>query len=170
MLRNPPCKLDEGQNSASTCDKCPVDGAENGCVHIQIDLGRTSVLSDRRSCRLKVFETEASPAIFTPETLNFVMDYTFSYVGGDRTNRGVPREVVFCNQLGARLHFRFEDGESLATMVAASTAISTERLQMVDAEWDGVAVLRHGHHGKIRGSGLVHGRAGAGGHCGGFWD
>ena len=134
MLRNPPCKLDEGQNSASTCDKCPVDGAENGCVHIQIDLGRTSVLSDRRSCRLKVFETEASPAIFTPETLNFVMDYTFSYVGGERTNKNVPREVVFCNQLGARLHFRFEDGESLATMVAASTAISTERLQMVDAE------------------------------------
>ncbi len=134
MMRNPPCKLDEGQNSASTCEKCPVDGAENGCVHIQIDLGRTSVLSDRRRCWLKVFETEASPAIFTPETLNFVMDYTFSYVGGDRTNKNVPREVVFCNELGARLHFRFEDGESLATMAAASTAISTERLQMVDAE------------------------------------
>ena len=45
MLRNPPCKLDEGQNSASTCEKCPADGASNGCVHIQIDLGRTSVLS-----------------------------------------------------------------------------------------------------------------------------
>ena len=134
MMRNPPCKLDEGQNSASTCEKCPADGASNGCVHIQIDLGRTSVLSDRRRCWLKVFETEASPAIFTPETLNFVMDYTFSYVGGDRTNKNVPREVVFCNELGARLHFRFEDGESLATMVAASTAISTERLQMVDAE------------------------------------
>ena len=134
MMRNPPCKLDEGQNSASTCEKCPVDGAENGCVHIQIDLGRTSVLSDRRRCWLKVFETEASPAIFTPETLNFVMEYTFSHVGGDRTNRGVPREVVFCNQLGARLHFRFGDGESLAAMEAASTAISTERLQMVDAE------------------------------------
>ena len=134
MMRNPPCKSDEGQNSASTCDKCPVDGAENGCVHIQIDLGRTSVLSDRRTCQLKVFETEASPAIFTPETLSFVMEYTFSHVGGDRTNKNVPREVVFCNQLGARLHFRFEDGESLATMVAASTAISTERLQMVDAE------------------------------------
>ena len=134
MLRNPPCKLDEGQNSASTCDKCPVDGAENGCVHIQIDLGRTSVLSDRRRCWLKVFETEASPAIFTPETLNFVMAYTFSHVGGDRTNKNVPREVVFCNQLGARLHFRFGDGESLAAMEAASTAISTERLQMVDAE------------------------------------
>ena len=134
MMRNPPCKSDEGQNSASTCDKCPTDGAENGCVHIQINLGRTSVLSDRRTCQLKVFETEASPAIFTPETLNFVMEYTFSHVGSDRTNRNVPREVVFCNTLGARLHFRFEDGESLATMVAASTAISTERLQMVDAE------------------------------------
>ena len=134
MMRNPPCKLDEGQNSASTCEKCPEDGASNGCVHIQIDLGRTSVLSDRRRCWLKVFETEASPAIFTPETLNFVMAYTFSHVGGDRTNKNVPREVVFCNQLGARLHFRFEDGESLATIVAASTAISTERLQMVDAE------------------------------------
>ena len=24
MMRNPPCKLDEGQNSASTCDKCGV--------------------------------------------------------------------------------------------------------------------------------------------------
>ena len=134
MMRNPPCKMDEGQNSASTCDKCPADGASNGCVHIQIDLGRTSVLSDRRTCQLKVFETEASPAIFTPETLSFVMAYTFSHVGGDRTNKNVPREVVFCNQLGARLYFRFEDGESLATIVAASTAISTERLQMVDAE------------------------------------
>ena len=60
MMRNPPCKSDEGQNSASTCDKCPTDGAENGCVHIQINLGRTSVLSDRRTCQLKVFETEAS--------------------------------------------------------------------------------------------------------------
>ena len=134
MMRNPPCKLDEGQNSASTCEKCPEDGASNGCVHIQIDLGRTSVLSDRRRCWLKVFETEASPAIFTPETLSFVMEYTFSHVGGDRTNKNVPREVVFCNELGARLHFRFGDGESLATMVAASTAIRTERLQMVDAE------------------------------------
>ena len=34
MMRNPPCKLDEGQNSASTCEKCPADGASNGCVHI----------------------------------------------------------------------------------------------------------------------------------------
>ncbi|MGN0857147.1 MAG: RHS repeat domain-containing protein [Candidatus Spyradenecus sp.] len=134
MMRNPPCKLDEGQNSASTCDKCPTDGAENGCVHIQINLGRTSVLSDRRTCQLKVFETEASPAIFTPETLNFVMEYTFSHVSDGQTNKNVPREVVFCNALGARLHFRFEDGESLATMIAASTAIRTERLQMVDAE------------------------------------
>ena len=134
MLRNPPCKLEEGQNSAETCDKYPTDGAENGCVHLQIDLGRTSVLSDRRRCQLKLFESEASPDIFTPEALNFVMEYTFAYVGGERTNKKVPREVVFCNQLGARLHFRFKDGESLATMVAASTAIRTERLQMVDAE------------------------------------
>ncbi|MGN0886244.1 MAG: hypothetical protein ACI4RT_04520, partial [Candidatus Spyradenecus sp.] len=134
MMRNPPCKLDEGQNSASTCDKCPSDGAENGCVHIQINLGRTSVLSDRRPCQLKIFETEASPAIFTPEVLNFVMEYTFSYVSDGQTNKNVPREVVFCNALGARLHFRFEDGESLAIMIAASTAIRTERLQMVDAE------------------------------------
>ena len=44
MMRNPPCKLDEGQNSASTCDKCPADGASNGCVHIQIDLGRAEGL------------------------------------------------------------------------------------------------------------------------------
>lgn len=48
MIRDLPCKLDEGQNSALTCEKCPVDGASNGCVYIQIDLGRTSVLSDRR--------------------------------------------------------------------------------------------------------------------------
>lgn len=83
------------------------------------------MLSDWRRCWLKVFETEASPAIFTPETLNFVMEYTFSHVGGGRTNKNVPREVVFCNELGARLHFRFEDGESLATMVAATSAIRT---------------------------------------------
>ncbi len=43
MIRDLPCKLDEGQNSALTCEKCPADGASNGCVHIQIDLGRTSV-------------------------------------------------------------------------------------------------------------------------------
>ena len=48
MIRDLPCKLDEGQNSALTCEKCPADGGSNGCVHIQIDLGRTSVLSDRR--------------------------------------------------------------------------------------------------------------------------
>ena len=35
---------------------------------------------------------------------------------------------------------------------------------------DEVAVLRHGHHGEIRGLGLVHGRAWAHDHCGGFWD
>ena len=45
MMRNPPCKMDEGQNSVATCDKCPTDGAENGCVHIQINLGRTSIVS-----------------------------------------------------------------------------------------------------------------------------
>ncbi len=48
MIRDLPCKLDERQNSALTCEKCPADGGSNGCVHIQIDLGRTSVLSDRR--------------------------------------------------------------------------------------------------------------------------
>ena len=50
MLRNPPCKLDEGQNSASTCEKCPEDGASNGCVHIQINLGRTYTANALNQC------------------------------------------------------------------------------------------------------------------------
>ena len=130
-MRNP-CREDDPRPKC----KCKAIGTsvDNGCIHVQVGLGKTSVLSDRRDCHLAIFENAASSSVFTPEALNFVMGYTFSHLGGDRTNKNVPKEVVFVNSLGARVTFRFANGESMATLVPIGSKVSVERLQMVDAE------------------------------------
>ena len=133
MMRNPPPKEDPEEEPGEDCE-CPPKEIDQGCVKIKLDLGRTSVLSGRRPVSLRVYTNTASEAIFTPEELKVVMDYTFDRFGSDRTKAGVPGEVVFIQRTGQEIHFRFAEGESLGVPDPGVHKELNERLQMVDAE------------------------------------
>ena len=133
MMRNPPPKEDPEEEPGEDCE-CPPKEIDQGCVKIKLDLGRTSVLSGRRPVSLRVYTNTASEAIFTPEELKVVMDYTFDRFGSDRTKAGVPGEVVFIQRTGQEIHFRFTEGESLGVPDPGVHKELNERLQMVDAE------------------------------------
>ena len=102
---NPPNECEQPENSCG-CDEGG-DSAANGCVMLTMSLGRTTPWSDSRDVRLKVFEEKASPALFTPETLYVVMDYTFKGIGSDVLADGTPRTVRFSAPNGEKLTFRF---------------------------------------------------------------
>ena len=121
MMRNPPPKEDPEEEPGEDCE-CPPKEIDQGCVKIKLDLGRTSVLSGRRPVSLRVYTNTASEAIFTPEELKVVMDYT------------APGEVVFIQRTGQEIHFRFAEGESLGVPDPGVHRELNERLQMVDAE------------------------------------
>ena len=133
MMRNPPPKEDPEEEPGEDCE-CPPKEIDQGCVKIKLDLGRTSVLSGRRPVSLRVYTNTASEAIFTPEELKVVMDYTFDRFGSDRTKAGAPGEVVFIQRTGQEIHFRFAEGESLGVPDPGVHKELNERLQMVDAE------------------------------------
>ena len=133
MMRNPPPKEDPEEEPGEDCECSPKE-IDQGCVKIKLDLGRTSVLSGRRPVSLRVYTNTASEAIFTPEELKVVMDYTFDRFGSDRTKAGVPGEVVFIQRTGQEIHFRFAEGESLGVPDPGVHKELNERLQMVDAE------------------------------------
>ena len=133
MMRNPPPKEDPEEEPGEDCE-CPPKEIDQGCVKIKLDLGRTSVLSGRRPVSLRVYTNTASEAIFTPEELKVVMDYTFDRFGSDRTKAGAPGEVVFIQRTGQKIHFRFAEGESLGVPDPGVHKELNERLQMVDAE------------------------------------
>ncbi|MGN0857149.1 MAG: hypothetical protein ACI4QJ_07100 [Candidatus Spyradenecus sp.] len=133
MMRNPPPKEDPEVEPGDDCD-CPPKEVDQGCVKIKLDLGRTAVMSDRRSVSLRVYTNSESPAIFTPAELKVVMDYTFDRLGGERTVNGLPARVVFIQKTGQEVHFRFGEGESLGIPDPGLHKELNERLQMVDAE------------------------------------
>ena len=129
---NPPNECEQPENNCG-CDEGG-DSAANGCVMLAMGLGRTTPWSGSRDVKLKVFEEKASPALFTPETLYVVMDYTFKGIGSDVLADGTPRTVRFSAPNGEKLTFSFAPGESAAAPNPGLHTRRAERLMMVDAE------------------------------------
>ena len=108
----------------------------DGCIKVNLSLGRTTPWTGAMRCRLKVFADGSSPDVFTPDSLYAsVGGYTFKRIGNKVMSDGTtPAEVVLSHPDGEPVRFVFAEGESLGRPDPGFHIELDERIQMTDAE------------------------------------
>ena len=86
------------------------------------------------SARFQITAEEPTAALFTPQTLRFMMGYGIEGVSKERTAGDVPKDLFFLDPEGLTLGIRFEDGQSIGGPFLGNQLDRNERVIMVDPE------------------------------------
>ena len=118
-----------------TCSICPTGEVTTGCIKINLDMGVSTPWTGSIGASLRVFADDASPLVFTAESIHPVFGYTFKRLGNRVLSDGVTaKDVVFSHPAGEPVTFTFEEGESLGRPDPGVHVPMNERLMMVDAQ------------------------------------
>jgi RHS repeat-associated protein len=125
--------LKKCDTSSHKCECNKSEGTRLGCAYITIGTGPVRPGSSFLPGLLRILATDPSPALSTPQMLQYVAGYGIQSVSGEKTAGGAPSDVYVIDPDATMIQFRFEDGESVGAPFAAQST-DKARLLMVDPE------------------------------------